>query len=54
MATLFQAVLTLSCGAAIYTAWRFIPRLPWMLWVASTLIVFAAGCGIIASLRLAA
>lgn len=54
MATLFQAVLTLTCGAAIYTAWRFIPRLPWMLFAASILIVFAAGCGIIVSLRLAA
>jgi hypothetical protein len=54
VASLGRIAFTAICAAAVFAAWRYVPRLPWMLFGASSIIVIAAACGIIVSLRMAA
>lgn len=54
IASLARVAFTAVCAAAVFAAWTYVPRLPWMLFGASSIIVLAAACGIIVSLRMAA
>jgi len=46
-----RVAYTAGCSAAVIAAWRYAPRLPWMLFGVSGIIVFAALCGIVMSWR---
>jgi hypothetical protein len=50
--TLLERVaFTAICAAIVYIAWRYVPRLPWMLFGASGVVIVGARCGIVMSWR---